>query len=112
MKRLAAFALSGFLASHTAEALATPFLVSDPWPMTENQPTACVYQEGTASPVSTPVAVNTDGSVYCHIDLGAVVPGVHAYQVWAANAWGVSPTVPFSFTAGAIPSAPAGMRVQ
>lgn len=101
---------AGLLWLSSGQALGTPFVVSDPWPATGPQPTHCVYQEGAAAEVATPVALQNDGRVYCRIDVAGVTRAAHSWQVWASNLWGVSAKVPFAFSA-APPTAVLGLRI-
>lgn len=72
----------------------------------------CEAKEG-AIVYANPVVTNTDGSVYCKIDIGIPTAGQHTYQVVAkGDRVGVtdSASVPLTWNFGAV-SAPAGLRV-
>ena len=73
--------------------IAAPFLVSDA--DSTKAADKCVYQEGAAAVVETPLV-----SAACKIDLAAFSSGTHNLQVWfRSSLWGVdSAKVPFAFT--------------
>ena len=72
--------------------IAAPFLISDP--DISKAADACVYQEGTAVAVSTPLVVGG-----CKIDLAGFSAGTHNLQVWFRSSlwWVDSVKVPFVF---------------
>lgn len=104
--------LAGVLWAAMTSAQAAPFLVSDPWPASGAQPTSCVYQEGTAAEVASPIVrvSATDTRVYCRWDQANITRAAHTYQVWARNQWDKSTKVPFVYSAS-VPGAPTGMRI-
>lgn len=59
----------------SGQVFSAPFLVSDP--DTSKAADACVYQEGTAAAISTPLVVGG-----CKIDLAGFSAGTHNLQVW------------------------------
>jgi hypothetical protein len=66
-----------------AIAAGAPFLVSDPDPNPAYLRDQCVYQDGTAAPVSTPLATYPGQSgPGCMIDLAGFAAGTHNLQVW------------------------------
>jgi hypothetical protein len=77
---------AGSSTSQTAAASAARFLVSDPYPITMEQPNhfdvAC---DGSAAATSAP-AVNPDGTSFLHYDLSALLPGSHNCSIAAADA--------------------------
>lgn len=88
---------------------AAPFLISDPVPA-NSVVTHCVYQEGTATPVVTPLV-----DLACKADLSGVTVGLHNLQVWFRNdVWGTdSAKVPFVFTRPAAGgTGPAGVGLE
>lgn len=104
MKRLLLLTLLPF------NAMAAPFLVSDPAP-TGQSIDQCIYQDGTAASVTTPLATYTGYSgPGCKIDLGTFAAGTHNLQVWfASSLWGTaSAKIPFALnvpaTGGAGPA--------
>ena len=109
MKKLLALLL--FMA---APAFAAPFIVSDPDPT--GAADKCVYQEGAAAAVETPVAVVppqlTGG---CKIDAAGFTVGSHSIQVWfKSTLWGVtSGKAPFVFQRpSATATGPANLRLE
>ena len=99
--------------SFALPALPAPFLVSEP---ATTDVTHCVYQEGTAAPVLTPVfqaAPSSKGQ--CRADLAGMAAGNHSLQVWFRNdTWGVdSAKVPFAFSRPAAGgTGPAGVAIE
>jgi len=96
-------------------AWANPFLVSDPDPT--GAADKCVWQEGTGTPVETPVAAIPPSTIVgsCKIDLASFTPGAHTLQVsFKSTLWGVSSvTVPFTFTKPAASgTGPVNLRVS
>lgn len=89
-------------------ARAAPFVVSDPWPPTRDQPTHCRYTLNGGSAVDAPVAKNADGTVYCLMDVAGAVIGKNTLTVEAVNKnahpESVSPARSLTFES---PSAPA-----
>lgn len=103
------------LALYSAGALPAPFLVSD------SDPTGgadrCVYQEGTAAAVESPLAAIPPSTLIgsCKIDLAGFSAGSHSLQVWfRSSLWSVeSAKVPFVFARPAAGFAgPTGLRLQ
>ena len=74
---------------------AAPYLVTDSWPTTGQQPTSCLYRSTTFGPLETPVAKKSDGSVYCLFDLALIDRGDTYFKMWARNSSGESERVPF-----------------
>ncbi len=80
---------------------AAPFLVCDPYPATDPQPSSFLVTVGTAAPVEVPATKNPDGSVILKWDLATVGTGAKVVKARAKSVWGESvDTAPFSFTAG------------
>lgn len=89
-------------------AFASPFLVSDP--TTEPAVDRCVYQDGTAAPVATPLVGGA-----CKVDLAGWTSGNHPLQVWfRSSLWGVdSAKVPFAVSKPQAGGAgPVGLRLE
>jgi len=103
--------LALFLALAPALSLAGPFLISDPWPATGQQPDTCtaIEQPGPTTRDLTLESTQT-GLKYIREDLSDATPGAHTWSITCANQWGSSSAVPFEFAAGA-PTAPAGLRL-
>ena len=78
-----------------AMANAAPYLVTDSWPTTGQQPKSCLYRSNTFGPLETPVAKKSDGSVYCLFDLAFIDRGDTYFKMWARNSSGESSRVPF-----------------
>lgn len=93
-----------------APALATPFLVCDPYLAAVVQPSYFELMFDGGSPVQSPVETVPTG-VRLHYDLASMTVGSHAVIVKACNQWGCSSTVPFSFSKG-VPSSPAGIKLE
>ena len=74
---------------------AAPYLVTDSWPTTGQQPTSCLYRSNTFGPLETPVIKKSDGSVYCAFDLALIDRGDTYFKMWARNSSGESARVPF-----------------
>ena len=74
---------------------AAPYLVTDSWPTTGQQPTSCLYRSNTFGPLETPVAKKSDGSYYCLFDLAFIDRGDTYFKMWAKNSSGESARVPF-----------------
>jgi hypothetical protein len=110
MKRFLALVLFVSTAAHAA-----PFLVSDPAPA-NSQIDKCVYQDGTAAAVETPLTTYTGYSgPGCKIDLAAWTAGTHNLQVWyRSSLWGVdSAKTPFTLTKPAAGgTGPSNLQVQ
>lgn len=90
-------------------ASAAPFLVSDPAPAGSTA-THCVYQDGTAAAVVTPLV-----SRACRADLAGMSVGSHSLQVWFRDdVWGTeSAKIPFVFTRPAAGgTGPAGVGIE
>jgi hypothetical protein len=95
--------------------LATPFLVSDPYPAGQDlsvTPVNFVLVGLAAQPINSPALVNADGSVQLSYDLSALVKGNYTVTATAVNnTGGSSPaSAPFSFTSGA-PASPQNLRI-
>jgi hypothetical protein len=98
-----------------AVALASPFLVCDPYPAGQNQfvtPSAFIVKGLSANPISTGAQVNQDGTVQLHYDLGSLGNGSYTVIADAVNGFGgVSPdSPPFTFTVG-LPAPPGNLRI-
>lgn len=88
-----------------ASAMAAPFIVSDPYPPTDLQPTHCEASEG-ALTFTSPVEV-VAGGVRCKIDLAGIPTGNHTMAVRATSTVagvGASSAAPFSFGVGVLPA--------
>lgn len=98
----------------SAPAIAAPFLLSDPWPLTDaagnpaQQPDTCQAVDGAATLPLT--LITTGGQKSIKDDLAGTTSGTHNYVVTCSNMWGSSSAVNFPFAAGA-PTVPAGLRV-
>ena len=104
-----ALALSALINS----AFAAPFLVSDPYPSTEVQPTEFVVTiSGVPAPVITPVVETPQGKIL-RLDLGPLnLSGSRTVTAKARNIWGMSAdSLPFTFTAGP-PGLPTGITLS
>ena len=90
---------------------AGPFLVSNPYPSDDPQPTDFVISvSGTPTPVVIPATTTPQGTIF-KWDLSAVT-GSKIITVKARNQWGESAaTPPFTFTAGT-PAAPTGIGLS
>ena len=91
-----------------------PFLVSDPDPT--GAADQCVYQEGSNTPVSSPIVVTPPALTgNCHIDLASFAAGTHSLQVsFKSTLWGVSSQpVPFALQKPAAGgTGPANLRIS
>lgn len=95
--------VAGLLLGLAGPLNAAPFLVSDQIQSTDGTPLdyaqlVCVYQEGTAAPVVSPVVDRA-----CRFDMQNVAVGAHTLEVWIRRTdtvWGVAdgPRVPFAYT--------------
>lgn len=90
-------------------ALAAPFIISDPYPLTENQPESFSMLVG-GQTIVVPVVKNAAGEVYFKYDVAGIVGKftgtVRAYAVQ----WGYSTPVPFDFNIGL--NAPKNFRLS
>lgn len=80
--------------------MAGPFVVSDPYPSSGQQPDGF---RGTVNGVGfdVPYATDANGLRYFNLDLaGMWLTGTNSLIVRAYNIWGESETVPFDFNAG------------
>jgi hypothetical protein len=106
MKILAAMALVLFMAGF---GIAAPFIISDPYPLTENQPESFSLLVGDQTTV-VPIVKNAVGEAYFKYDVAAIkgkfVGTVRAYAVQ----WGYSTPVPFDFNIGL--NAPKNFRLS
>lgn len=96
-------------------ALASPFLVCDPYPAGLSQalmPISFIIKGLSATPISTPVQTNADGTIQLHYDLSGLGNGSYSVIVDAVNVFnGVSPdSATFTFTLG-VPTAPGNIRI-
>lgn len=66
-------------------AYAEPFVVSDPWPKGDKQPTHCRYRLNGGSEVDAEVEKLFDGSVRCMMDVTNATPGKNTLVVVAVN---------------------------
>jgi hypothetical protein len=113
MKKTLLFAALTLAAS---QAFAGPFLLSDPWPVTDAtgatlvQPDSCTAVEGAVNKPLTLITVS--GAKQIKHDLAGTTNGTHKFTITCENtAWGISSApVSFQFAAGA-PTAPAGFRL-
>lgn len=96
MKRKLAVLVLATLPFIAVQALAAPFLQSDPWPAGAAQPDACTATEGATTGPLTLITVN--GAKQIKHDLAGATNGVHNITVTCANVWGSSPAVPFAYT--------------
>ena len=79
-------------------AWASPFLVCDPYPATDFQPTEYLLQwDGSMIWISSPPEGLADEGVRLKFDLVDVSSGSHSVKVKAKNKWTESTAVPFSF---------------
>lgn len=90
---------------------ASPFIVSDPYPLSGAQPTEFVITiAGNADPIVIP-ATKTDSGAILKWDV-AGISGANTITAKARNAWGESAdSLPFSFTAGN-PATPSGLGLS
>jgi hypothetical protein len=106
MKILAAMVLVLFMAG---VGIAAPFIVSDPYPLTENQPESFAILVGEQTTV-VPIAKTPTGEAYLKYDvagiMGKFTGTVRAYAVQ----WGYSTPVPFDFNIGL--NAPKNFRLS
>jgi hypothetical protein len=96
-------------------ALASPFLVCDPYPAGLDQntmPVSFILKGLSANAISTPVQVNQDGTIQLHYDLSTLGNGNYTVIADAVNVFGgVSPdSAPFVFTKG-VPAPPSNLRI-
>jgi hypothetical protein len=101
-------------------AQASPFVVSDPYPMASSpQPTHCGVWLNAAAKIEIPVTAGPAG-VYCKYDVGGVPSGANTVKMShiyhdAVDPWGdlESPqSAPFTFNRPITPSAPTGLSVS
>jgi hypothetical protein len=89
--------------------IAAPFIVSDPYPLTENQPESFAILVGDQTTV-VPIAKTATGEAYLKYDvagiMGKFTGTVRAYAVQ----WGYSTPVPFDFNIGL--NAPKSLRLS
>ena len=115
---LHAIRIVALAALFTSAAHAQPYLASDVVKSTDGSvldysKITCVYQEGTAAAVVTPLVSNA-----CKANLSAVAVGAHSYQVWfriTDPVWGnvEGPKSPFAYTRpSASVSVPTTIRLQ
>lgn len=110
MKRQLLFAT---LIALPALVVASPFLISDPYPATSQQPTEFVVTiSGIANPIVSP-AVDVTGGKALKLDLGPLnLSGAKTVTAKARNAWGVSAdSNPLDFSAG-VPGSPTGLGLS
>jgi hypothetical protein len=75
------------------------FLVSDPYPLTSQQPNGFLVACDGAAAVNSVPAVNPDGTSYLHFNLSGLVPGAHTCSITATDAANQQSTpVSVSFT--------------
>jgi hypothetical protein len=93
---------------------AAPYIISDPWPATSIKPETCqIAYDGSTTFVTWGVVSQSDGSVFCKMDIASLTVGSHTSQVKACSATaGCSSTVPFSFSKVGTPSPPANLRLS
>lgn len=100
----------------SCQAIAAPFLVADPSCFSaDNTNAACAaeYQYSSDDGASWQALESVvDGeTIYIHHDLGTLTNGQYDWLVRAKNVWGISASVPFSFTAGE-PGGIGSLRLQ
>ena len=90
---------------------AAPFVVSDPYPSSGQQPTEFVITvSGSATPAVIPATTTAQGTIL-KWDVSGIT-GSKTITVKARNAWGESAaSSPFTFTAGT-PAAPSGLGLS
>lgn len=101
------------LTALTPTAIAAPFLVCDPYPLTAVQPTEFVVTiSGVTAPIITP-AIDVAGGKAMKLDLGPLnLTGTRTVTAKAQNLWGESAnSAPFTFTAAA-PVTPTGFGLS
>lgn len=110
MKRLALFLLC-------SPAFAGPFVVSDPVPATQVQPTHCgVWLD--AQPRAEIAVTSSANGPFCKFDVGTVTTGSHTIKmthVLKDPVWGNKESVqsgPLAFQNPASPAAPAGVSLS
>lgn len=110
MKRLALFLFC-------APAFAGPFVVSDPVPSGQVQPTHCgVWLD--AQPRAEIAVASSAGGPYCKFDVGSVADGSHTIKMTHVRkdvVWGdleSAQSVPLVFQRPALPGAPAGVSLS
>jgi hypothetical protein len=98
-----------------AVALASPFLVCDPYPAGLDQntmPVSFILKGLWANPISVPVQTNQDGTIQLHYDLATLPHGTYTVTADAVNVFGgvSGDSLPFSFTSG-VPGTPSNLRL-
>ena len=91
--------------------IASPFLISDPYPLGGAQPTKQQIFLDSGAPIEAAPETLPNGAVRIRHDLAGIAPGQHSAKARFCNAWGCSVdsnTVPF--VAGA-PDAPTGLGI-
>jgi hypothetical protein len=104
-----------FLIGFARLALASPFLVCDPYPAGLDQstmPVTFIITGLAQTPISTPAFTNQDGTIQLKYDLSQVAHGSYTLTASAANVFGgtSAASLPFSFTSG-VPSVPGNLRI-
>jgi hypothetical protein len=98
----------------TCWAAASPFMVSDPYPVGGTQPTHCGVFLNAAPRVEIAVALKAENRPYCRYDLVGVAVGSHTIRmthVAKDTIWGdleSAQSVPFTFSRPGTPGVPTG----
>lgn len=95
---------------------AAPYLVSDPACYSADHtnatcPTEHQYSWDNGATWVQLTSIIVDAQISIHHDLAGLDNGAHEWLVRARNVWGVSASVPFSFTVGA-PASPGSVRLE
>ncbi|MCJ7663077.1 MAG: hypothetical protein MUO24_02415 [Desulfobacterales bacterium] len=106
MKRT--FIILGVLALLTSTAWGAPFLVCDPYVVSEKVDQFSISIDG-ASAIILPAETLANGTTRIKYDLAPVVAGTHSVSIKAINIWGESAASPFSFTRSVPSKAPSGI---
>lgn len=105
--------LLGLLCALPLAAVASPFIISDPYPTTVAQPERCHLIVDALPDMNVPVTVNADASVFCKWDIASIANGTHQSTVTACNTLGCSTAVKFPFVKAiiGIPLAPVNLTI-
>lgn len=103
-----AFIILGVLTLLTSTAWAAPFLVCDPYLVSEGVDQFSISLDG-ASAVTVPAEILANGTTRLKYDLAPVSAGTHSVSVKAVNIWGESAASPFSFTKSVPSKAPSAI---
>jgi len=95
-----------------------PYLISDPYLITEDQPTEFyLYIDGSATPVVSSAYKKPDNTVILHHDLSSISIGTHTFVVKARLVdalWGViesDDSTPFTFIRKSKPKKPSSFTI-